>query len=61
MEITVKVDDKLIQEVKDARSTLTKLKAAIDKARKAACKWFDLRFKTLSRIRKENQRSSYRL
>lgn len=41
MEITVKVDDKLVQEVKDARSTLTKLKAAIDKARKAACKWFD--------------------
>ena len=41
MEITVKVDDKLVQEVKDARSSLAKLKAAIDKARKAAAKWFD--------------------
>ncbi|WP_286036287.1 hypothetical protein [Succinatimonas hippei] len=41
MEITVKVEDKLVQEVKDARSSLAKLKAAIDKARKAASKWFD--------------------
>lgn len=41
MDITVKVDDKLVQEVKDARSSLAKLKAAIDKAQKAASKWFD--------------------
>lgn len=41
MEITVKVDDKLVQEVKDARASLAKIKAAIDKARKAAAKWFD--------------------
>ena len=41
MEITVKVDDKLVQEVKDARASLTKIKTAIDKARKAAAKWFD--------------------
>lgn len=40
MEIKVNIDDKLIEEVKDARSTLAKIKAAIDKARKAAAKWF---------------------
>lgn len=40
MEIKINVDDKLVQEVKDARSTLAKIKAAIDKARKAAAKWF---------------------
>lgn len=40
MEIKINVDDKLVQDVKDARSTLAKIKAAIDKARKAAAKWF---------------------
>ena len=40
MEIKVNIDDKLIEEVKDARSALAKIKAAIDKARKAAAKWF---------------------
>lgn len=40
MEIKVNIDDKLIEEVKYARSTLAKIKAAIDKARKAAAKWF---------------------
>ena len=41
MEIKINVDDKLVQDVKDARSALAKIKDAIDKARKAACKWFD--------------------
>ena len=40
MEIKVNIDDKLIEEVKDARSALAKIKAAIDKARKAAENWF---------------------
>ena len=40
MEIKVYIDDKLIEEVKDARSALAKIKAAIDQARKAAAKWF---------------------
>lgn len=40
MEIKINVDDKLVQDVKDARSALAKIKDAIDKARKAAAKWF---------------------